>query len=74
MIPGNCGSTGAIHSVLEATHQVFVVRPYFGNIGKRLVKAPKVYFTDKEARGLRGYRFMLDGEIGDSHVGPTSAK
>jgi len=33
-------------SVLEATHQVFIVRPYFANIGKRLVKAPKVYFAD----------------------------
>ena len=33
-------------SVLEATHQVVIVRPYFANIGKRLVKTPKVYFTD----------------------------
>jgi predicted AAA+ superfamily ATPase len=33
-------------SVLEASHQVFVLRPYFANIGKRLVKTPKVYFTD----------------------------
>ncbi len=33
-------------SVLEATHQIFIVRPYFANVGKRLVKAPKVYFTD----------------------------
>ncbi|MEW6363713.1 MAG: ATP-binding protein [Acidobacteriota bacterium] len=33
-------------SVLEATHQVIVLRPYFANIGKRLVKTPKVYFTD----------------------------
>ena len=33
-------------SVLEATHQIIIVRPYFANIGKRLVKAPKVYFTD----------------------------
>lgn len=33
-------------SVLEATYQVVVVRPYFANVGKRLVKAPKVYFTD----------------------------
>jgi predicted AAA+ superfamily ATPase len=33
-------------SVLEATHQIVVVRPYFVNIGKRLVKSPKVYFTD----------------------------
>ena len=33
-------------SVLEATWQVFVLRPYHANIGKRLVKTPKVYFTD----------------------------
>ena len=39
-------TTKAWLSVLEATHQVFIVRPYFANIGKRLVKTPKVYFTD----------------------------
>ena len=33
-------------SVLEATYQVIVLRPYFANVGKRLVKRPKVYFTD----------------------------
>ena len=33
-------------SVLEATYQAIVLRPYFANIGKRLVKTPKVYFTD----------------------------
>ncbi len=33
-------------SVLEATFQVIVLRPYFANVGKRLVKTPKVYFTD----------------------------
>ena len=33
-------------SILEATHQVIVLRPYSSNIGKRLVKTPKVYFTD----------------------------
>ena len=33
-------------SVLEATYQVFILRPYFANIGKRLVKTPKVYFAD----------------------------
>jgi len=33
-------------SVLEATYQVIILRPYFANIGKRLVKTPKVYFTD----------------------------
>jgi predicted AAA+ superfamily ATPase len=33
-------------SVLEATYQVIVLHPYFANVGKRLVKTPKVYFTD----------------------------
>ena len=28
-------------SILEATHQVIVLRPYSSNIGKRLVKTPK---------------------------------
>jgi uncharacterized protein len=33
-------------SILEATYQVTVLRPYFANVGKRLVKTSKVYFTD----------------------------
>ena len=33
-------------SVLEASFQVFLLRPYFANIGKRLVKSPKIYFID----------------------------
>lgn len=33
-------------AVLEATHQIVVIRPYFANVGKRLVKTPKIYFTD----------------------------
>ena len=33
-------------SVLEATCQIFILRPYFRDIGKRLAKTPKVYFTD----------------------------
>jgi len=33
-------------SVLEASGQIFVVRPYHANIGTRLVKSPKVYFVD----------------------------
>ncbi len=32
--------------VLVASGQAVVVRPWFENIGKRLVKHPKVYFTD----------------------------
>ncbi len=33
-------------SVLEATHQIILLRPYHANVGKRLVKTPKVYFLD----------------------------
>lgn len=39
-------------SLLEASYQVFLVYPYFRNIGKRLVKRPKIYFTDT---GLASY-------------------
>jgi predicted AAA+ superfamily ATPase len=33
-------------SILEATFIVYRLQPYFGNIGKRLVKAPKLHFYD----------------------------
>ena len=33
-------------TVLEASYQVMILRPYFTNIKKRLVKTPKVYFMD----------------------------
>ncbi len=33
-------------SVLEATYQIVLLKPYHSNMGKRLVKTPKVYFTD----------------------------
>jgi len=45
--PGTAVNTAKARlSVLEATHQVIVLRPYFANVGKRLVKTPKVYLTD----------------------------
>jgi predicted AAA+ superfamily ATPase len=39
-------------SVLEASHLVFRLPPYFRNLGKRLIKTPKIYFTDV---GLAAY-------------------
>ena len=33
-------------SILEASHIVYLLKPYYRNIGKRLVKAPKVYFIE----------------------------
>ena len=32
--------------VLQATDQISLLEPYFQNIGKRLVKSPKLYFND----------------------------
>jgi hypothetical protein len=54
-------------SILEATYQVIVVRPYFENVGKRLVKTPKVYFTDTgtlcSLAGLRDPLHALHGPM-----------
>lgn len=33
-------------SVLEASNQIVLIEPYFGNIGKRMIKTPKLYFRD----------------------------
>lgn len=33
-------------SVLETSFITFTLRPYWNNYGKRLVKSPKIYFTD----------------------------
>ena len=55
-------------SVLEATYQVIVLRPYFANVGKRLVKTPKVYFTDVgtlcHLAGLRDATHAASGPLG----------
>ena len=39
-------------SILEAGHHVFLLRPYYRNLTKRLIKAPKLYFLDT---GLAAY-------------------
>lgn len=33
-------------SVLQASHLMFLVRPWFTNLNKRLIKTPKLYFCD----------------------------
>jgi predicted AAA+ superfamily ATPase len=57
-------------SVLEATYQVMVLRPYFANVGKRLVKTPKVYFTDVGTlcylTGLKDPAHAASGPMGGS--------
>ena len=33
-------------SLLEAGYQIYLLYPYYRNVGKRVVKSPKLYFTD----------------------------
>lgn len=55
-------------SVLEATYQVIVLRPYFANVGKRLVKTAKVYFMDTGTlcylTGLKDPEHAATGPLG----------
>ena len=55
-------------SLLEATFQVIVLRPYHANIGKRMVKSPKVYFSDVGTlcylTGLRDPDHAASGPMG----------
>lgn len=57
-------------SILEATYQVVVLRPYFANAGKRLVKTPKVYFTDVGMlcylSGLRDPQHAANGPLAEA--------
>lgn len=43
-------------SLLERSYVIFLLPPYFRNIGKRLVKSPKLYFYDT---GLASYLLEL---------------
>ncbi|MGE3954539.1 MAG: ATP-binding protein [Parachlamydiales bacterium] len=44
-------------SILEASYLIIQLRPYFENFGKRIVKSPKVYFTDV---GLASYLLGIE--------------
>jgi uncharacterized protein len=45
--------------ILEATHQILVVPPYFENLGKRLIKSPRIYLADS---GLACHLLGIDTE------------
>jgi predicted AAA+ superfamily ATPase len=55
-------------SILEASFQIFILRPYYANIGKRLIKSPKVYFVDTGLLcylvGLRDVEHAAAGPMG----------
>ncbi len=54
-------------TILERTFQIFVLPPYFKNIGKRSIKTPKVYFLDT---GLICYflKFTSNEDISSSYL------
>jgi len=56
-------------SLLETGYQIFLLHPYYKNLGKRLVKSPKIYFCDT---GVASYLMGLNDEsalINNSHFG-----
>ncbi len=59
-------------AILEASFQVFLLRPYYVNLGKRLVKSPKVYFTDTGLLcylvGLRDAEHAAAGPMGGALI------
>lgn len=57
-------------SVLEASHQIYLLSPYYRNIGKRLIKSPKLYFMDT---ALASYLLGIHNKatlLGSPHWGP----
>ena len=52
-------SIGRWLGILEATGQVLLVPPYFENLGKRLIKSPKIYVADS---GLACHLLGIDTE------------
>lgn len=44
-------------NILEATYIVFRLQPYYENFGKRVIKSPKIFFTDV---GLLSYLLALN--------------
>ncbi len=59
-------------SVLEASYQIITLRPYFANVGKRLVKTPKIYFSDVGTLcylvGLRDPDHAASGPMGGAII------
>lgn len=48
-----CNETGVTHNtlkswigILEASHLIYLLQPYYENLGKRIIKSPKLYFVD----------------------------
>ncbi|HRY83637.1 MAG TPA: ATP-binding protein [Candidatus Cloacimonadota bacterium] len=50
-------------SILEASYLIYLLKPHYNNLNKRLIKAPKLYFLDVGlASYLMGIRAQSDAE------------
>lgn len=60
-------TVGAWVSVLEASYLIFLLQPYHRNLGKRLVKRPKLYFWDtglvSHLAGIRAKEHLAQGPM-----------
>lgn len=54
-------------SILEASYIIYLLPPFYKNYGKRLVKAPKIYFLDPGLVnfliGIKNETFLLNGPM-----------
>lgn len=54
-------------SVLEASYIIFLVPPFFKNLGKRIIKAPKLYFYDiglvNYLVGMKDFQLLRNGPM-----------
>lgn len=52
-------------SILEASQIIYLLSPYYRNLGKRITKSPKIYFIDCGLVcylcGIRDEKYLLDG-------------
>lgn len=64
----SAATAGRYLSLMEASFQIERLRPFFTNIGKRLVKSPKLYWTDTGIAsfllGLRTWREAMEAGYG----------
>lgn len=54
-------------SILEASNLIFLLSPYYSNLGKRITKTPKIYFLDSGLvcylTGIRDQNHLLNGPL-----------
>lgn len=57
-------------SILEASNLIFLLNPYYSNLGKRITKTPKLYFLDSGLvcylTGIRDKHHLMSGPLSGS--------